>query len=262
MDQNLLDDFERCASDPDVDELRVAVLVARVLDDQLGERDVLQPLAALSAGLTPGQNPWSYLRDAGFSGDVPGYAHLDNSNLARVLARRKGIPITLGVLLMAVARHAGLPAHGINFPGHFLVSVDGEIVDPFLMVPVNREQCLARLPEALRAVETTTLFAPATPVAVGLRMLNNVRQTHARHGAWSEALDIVDAQLRLAPEQPALHLERGDLWARLGLVTPARLAFERARALAARMTDADARHWLELAEARLAGIGDAGDVVH
>lgn len=262
MDQSLLDAFERCAGDPQADEVRMAVLVARALDHQVDDGDVLGPLAELSAGLPPGKSPWAYLRDAGFGGDVPGYAHLDNSNLARVLSRRKGIPITLGVLLMAVSRHAGLRAHGINFPGHFLVDVDGEMVDPFLMASVEREQCLARLPAALRAADPAALFARATPVAVGLRMLNNVRQAHAGHGAWHEALDIVDAQLRLAPGQPALHIERGDLWARIGLVTPAREAFERARTLAARLADDDGRHWLALAEARLTGIGDAGDVVH
>jgi regulator of sirC expression with transglutaminase-like and TPR domain len=40
--------------------------------------------------------------------------------------RRLGIPITLSVVYLEVGWRLGLPLHGVNFPGHFLVRYDGE----------------------------------------------------------------------------------------------------------------------------------------
>jgi regulator of sirC expression with transglutaminase-like and TPR domain len=262
VDDALLDAFARCARDPEADEVRLAVLVARTLDGTLQDAEIDEPLTALAAARPLDQPPWDYLLAVGFAGDVPGYAHLDNSNLARVLQRRRGIPITLGIVLLAVARHAGYRARGVNFPGHFLVEVDGVLIDPFLMAPVTHEQCTARLPAEQQEVPWPRLFAPATPLAVGLRMLNNVRQGYVRQGLWLEALGVIDAQLRLAPQQPALHLERGELWLRLGLRTPAREAFTLARDMAEGLSIEDGQVLRTMAATRLAQLGDADDVVH
>jgi regulator of sirC expression with transglutaminase-like and TPR domain len=262
MDDELLDAFERCGADAQADELRLAILVARTLDPAVGDLDIVTALDELADGWSPPRAPWEYLRGLGFVGDVAGYGELHNSNLAQVLVRRRGIPITLGVILIDLARRGGTRAVGVNFPGHFLVDIDGSLVDPFLLEPVAREQCIARLPTQARGAPWQSLFAPATPLAVGMRMLNNVRQAHVRLGAWREALDIVDAQLRLAPGLPALHLERGDLWLRIGLTTPAREAFESALALASELGGEDGDAVRSAAAAGLARLGDGSDTVH
>ena len=56
-----------------------------------------------------------------FAGNDAHYEDPRNSFLNEVLDRRTGIPITLAVVYMEVARRAGLHVEGINFPGHFLV---------------------------------------------------------------------------------------------------------------------------------------------
>ena len=50
-----------------------------------------------------------------------------------MLDRRRGIPITLSVLYIEIARRLGLPVHGVGLPGHFLVHLAdaGTFVDPF-----------------------------------------------------------------------------------------------------------------------------------
>src|SRR6185503_13060426 len=75
-----------------------------------------------------------------FVGNEVHYEDPRNSYLNEVLERRTGIPITLSLVYMEVARRAGLPVEGINFPGHFLLRCPASrrltyaedlIIDPF-----------------------------------------------------------------------------------------------------------------------------------
>jgi regulator of sirC expression with transglutaminase-like and TPR domain len=262
VDQTLLDAFRRCRTEPATNEGRVACLVAQVVEPTLAAADVESDLQALASGCSTRASPWHYLAELGFEGNSDDYGSLDNSNLARVLDTRRGIPITLGVVLIQVARAAGRQAVGINFPGHFIVEIDDLLVDPFVLEPMDREQLLERLPETSRTRSPQSLFAPASTVAVGLRMLNNVKLVYSRQAAWHRTLDVVDAQLQLAPEQPALHLERGDLWRRLGLVAPARESFQRALELVSHSVADEAEQVRRAVRARLDELGGSDDVVH
>jgi regulator of sirC expression with transglutaminase-like and TPR domain len=73
--------------------------------------------------------------EQGFRGNTEEYQDPDNSYLDQVLRRRLGIPITLSVLTMEVARRLGLALDGIGMPGHFLVGCSrvepGTYLDPF-----------------------------------------------------------------------------------------------------------------------------------
>src|SRR5262245_24265916 len=57
----------------------------------------------------------------GFAGNHAHYDDFRNSCLNVVLERRLGIPITLALVFIEVARRAGVEAQGVSFPGHFLV---------------------------------------------------------------------------------------------------------------------------------------------
>src|SRR5258707_2252287 len=71
----------------------------------------------------------------GYSGDELTYDDLQNANLMRVIDRRKGLPVALGILYLDAARSQGWDAVGLGFPGHFLIRLsDGAgrlILDPF-----------------------------------------------------------------------------------------------------------------------------------
>lgn len=71
----------------------------------------------------------------GFTGNVDDYYNPHNSYLSKVLATRRGIPVTLSLVYKSVAQRVGLAVRGINAPAHFLTAteVDGQwmIVDPF-----------------------------------------------------------------------------------------------------------------------------------
>jgi regulator of sirC expression with transglutaminase-like and TPR domain len=253
--------FAGFAADPQADEVAGAILVARLLEPGLDARVLADDLETIAAGCGA-VAPWIYLDAIGFRGNTDSYEAVDNSHLARVLATRQGLPITLGVILIYVARKAARQAVGVNFPGHFLVLVDGQLVDPFVMEVTSAAACLGRLPATSRNQPATVLFAPATPQVVVLRMLNNLKAGFAGRGVWHQALDVVAAQLALLPDQPGLHLESGDLWLRLGSVTSARAAFERAAALASQSGDATLAPLARLAGQRLESLRGAGDVLH
>lgn len=67
----------------------------------------------------------------GIGGNVEDYYAPENSFLNRVLDSRRGIPVSLAVLWIEVGRLAGIETFGVGLPGHFVVSVDGQLVDPF-----------------------------------------------------------------------------------------------------------------------------------
>src|SRR6516162_11522618 len=71
----------------------------------------------------------------GYSGDNQTYDDLQNANLMRVIDRRRGLPVALGILYLDAARAQGWEAVGLGFPGHFLIRLsDGAgrlILDPF-----------------------------------------------------------------------------------------------------------------------------------
>lgn len=261
MNQDLLEAFRRCRGNARIDEGRMAVLVAQLLDPDIVRATVEARLQSLAAECPVDTAPWEFLAGRGFEGNVADYQSLDNSNLGRVLETGRGIPISLGVVLMRVARAAGRAAAGINFPGHFLVQVDDALVDPFVMRTIEPEDLLKRHAAAAQT-SPEALFAVASPLAVGLRMLNNVKLIYSGQAAWHKTLDVLDAQLALAPQQPALHLEQGDVWRRLGSVTAARASWERVLELAAALTAHEAKPMLQAVRVRLAELDGSGDVLH
>src|SRR5262245_58452704 len=94
-----------------------------------------------------------FFRELGFGGNVNDYYDAGNSYLHQVLASRRGIPISLALVYIELASHAGLVARGVSFPGHFLVKLrlpNGEaVMDPFNGRSLSREELEERL-EPLR----------------------------------------------------------------------------------------------------------------
>jgi len=231
VDPALEQAFVKFGRDPHASELAAALLVARLLDGVIDEPAVHAAIADIA---DPGQQeaPWTLLATAGFSGNAEAYDALDNSHIGRVIETRRGLPITLAVLLIEVARRTGRAATGINFPAHFLVRIDERLIDPFAMAPVAVVDCLQWLPPSERGRPQATLFAPASAHGMALRMLNNVKSVLAGRAVWHQALDVVEAQLAIVPGQPVLHLERAELWLRMGSPGSARGALEAALTLA------------------------------
>lgn len=169
-----------------------------------------------------------FFQELGFAGNVNHYEDPANSDLAEVLARRRGIPITLAVVYVELAAHAGLQAAGVSFPGHFLVKLrlpQGEVVmDPFSGRSLSRDELEERLQPwrrrmALAADDEPPLglfLQAATPREILARMLRNLKAIHQGGRDWARLLAVQDRLVALLPDDPLERRDRALVAAELG----------------------------------------------
>ena len=127
----------------------------------------------------------------GFAGNEQRYYDPDNSYLTRVIDTRRGIPVTLSVLLLLLAKRLRLPLQGIGAPGHFLTGFKdgGEL----LFVDAFRQGQLMTLPEVRRMLVRNgyewrpELAKPAGARDILARMLRNLISIHQKTGAADRA---------------------------------------------------------------------------
>lgn len=165
------------------------------LDELAGAVDLtLAPAPALRAVL------------AGFTGDAHDYGDLRSSLLHEVLARRAGLPILLSVVWIEVARRRSIPAYGIGLPGHFIVLVAHDYVDPF---GGGATVDVSEVPE--------NYLRPWAAHEILLRILTNIRVWAQRSSARARVrLWAVELSLLLPHHPPGLLRERGHVLVSLG----------------------------------------------
>ncbi len=159
----------------------------------------------------------------GYSGDELTYDDLQNANLMRVVDRRKGLPVALGILYLDAARAQGWDSVGLGFPGHFLVRLtegaERLILDPFHGGRVCDAATLRELLKAMAGQEVELApehYAPVADRDVLLRLQNNLKSRLLQAGRHERALRTVETMLLLAPDLAELWQEAGLLHAQLG----------------------------------------------
>ena len=164
----------------------------------------------------------------GYAGDAETYDDLANANLIRVIERRRGLPVALGVLWLHAARAAGWNAYGIDFPAHFLIGLDGGegqiVLDVFAGgQPLDGRglRGLVRRVEGPRARLRPGLLAAMGTRAVLLRLQNNIKLRRLRAGDLDGALTCTEDMLRIAPDDATLWREAALLHERLDQVAAA-----------------------------------------
>lgn len=170
----------------------------------------------------------------GYAGDTENYDDPANANLIRVIERRRGLPVALGILWLHAARAAGWAGHGIDFPGHFLIALEGARTQAVLDVFAGGESLDARdLRALLKRVEGPKaelrpgLLAPMPARAVLLRLQNNIKSRRLAAGDMDGALACAQDMLRFAPDEAALWRETALLHQRLDQVAAALRCFQR-----------------------------------
>lgn len=169
-----------------------------------------------------------FFHELGFAGNFNHYHDADNSYLHRVLATRRGIPISLALLYMELAASAGLTARGVSFPGHFLVKLrlpQGEaVMDPFHGRSLSREELEERL-EPLRRqqglfgefeVPLGLFLQAAEPREIVARMLRNLVALHREAGDLPRLLAVQQRMVCLLPQAWEERRDRGFILADLG----------------------------------------------
>jgi regulator of sirC expression with transglutaminase-like and TPR domain len=158
-----------------------------------------------------------------FTGNRQHYDDPRNSFLNEVLNRRTGIPISLAVVYLEVARRAGVQVTGVNFPGHFLLRAtdaaarlhyggDFLIVDPFHGGAVLSEvDCREMLRQHVgdEAAFDTDLLEPATRHQIIVRMLVNLKRLYVRMRSFPQARFVADLLLTVNPSAISELRDRG-----------------------------------------------------
>ena len=173
--------------------------------------------------------------ELGFAPDEENFYDPRNSFLNDVLERRRGIPLSLSILYIAVGRRLGLDLRGVSFPGHFLVKcpVDGGVVvlDPYHGgLSLSLEDLQKRLREVRggevsRAIVSEMLVS-AAPREVLVRMLRNLKAIYLKDEQLHDALAVLEWIIPLAPGEHEEVRDRGVVYQELECFRAALADFE------------------------------------
>ena len=242
ISEQLVLSFTRVALSPDPDLAMAALMIARVEYPKLDAGpylDLLDALGREAAGRVAAARPVaaadapSYVdpdvyarvtalndflfKEQRFVGNDVQYEDPRNSFLNEVLDRRTGIPVTLALVYMEVARRAGVVVEGVNMPGHFLVrcparrgasftegagAIAGDlIVDAHHGAFLTEDACreLQRRHEGDEAVWDVHVLGHATKPQILARMLLNLKRAYVRMYSFPQARDITELLLAVDP---------------------------------------------------------------
>lgn len=228
MKSRLVDEFVSAAAGPDDNLPHCALLMARVAYPDLDPAPFLSQLQQMGATardhleIGMGGRPPRRMRlrivtefvygQLGFVGNHEQYDDPRNSLLNDVLTRRMGIPITLAVVFIDVARSAGLVVEGVNFPGHFLVrslpdardhaDTQPLLVDPFHAGTLVTDADCTRLLRANLGADATlepAMLRPASKRDILLRMLLNLKRAYVHLRSFAQAHAVADLLVGFDP---------------------------------------------------------------
>ncbi len=219
----------------DFEQLELAMLALMVAEDVQDEPVLLPGLHAL-AELRLQVSQWvtaeeeaerieqlrsAFFGELGFHGDSDHFFQPENCLLDQVLAKRSGIPVSLGIVLIHLARSLAIPVAGICFPGHFMIRLgtgkQARILDPFSGDYLSRAQLELRLRGSLgdlARLEDKHLQA-ADQREIIERLLNVSKGSQVQAGELLLALRCSELLLCLNPDDPYEVRDRGLLYEQL-----------------------------------------------
>jgi regulator of sirC expression with transglutaminase-like and TPR domain len=245
--------------DDKIDLLVAGLVVARLEYPDLEIQPYLRKVDALSARVAalvsrPGDEVETItalnrvlFEEEGFRGNDDDYYDPRNSFLNQVLDRKLGIPITLAVVYMEVARRVEFPLFGVGMPGHFLLKhydVEGQqlVLDPFhggqLLTP---QDCQARLDQIYGGQMRLApeMLVSVTRRQILVRLLTNLKTIHLSHRDLRRALPVVDLVLAIFPRSAEDVKQRAVLRYNLGQTRGALADFDDYLKMAPDASDAD-----------------------
>lgn len=231
--------------DEQIDLAKAALYIAQEEYSDLDPAEYLNALDTmadeLQDQLPPQQYPLKIIQsinrylydDLGFTGNVADYYDPRNSFLNEVIERRIGIPITLSLVYIEVAKRVDFPMVGVGMPGHFLIRPDFSEMETFVDAfhrgeVLFSQDCQEKLtkiysqpvtlqPEFLESVSNRQFLA---------RMLTNLKFIYLNQKQLEKALAAVERILLLFPEVASELRDRGLIYYQLGYWVAAVADFE------------------------------------
>lgn len=227
-----LDELSRVMKAKDPDMIHAALLIARIDNDELdiqGYRDEVNRMvrrvkpAADERGKLASLDQYLF-REKGFHGSRSDYYNRSNSYLSEVIDDREGLPITLSLLYMELAKRLGVRVEGVGLPGHFVVRhmpVKGTstLIDVFEGGSrMNRIDAARKVREFTGREMTDEDLEPMTPKQIVVRILHNLLSVARSERDAPAMIRYVDAILAVSPEsmeerglRASLRFQVGDL---------------------------------------------------
>ncbi|MDR9750052.1 tetratricopeptide repeat protein [Pseudomonas sp. SZMC_28357] len=172
------------------------------------------------------------LNDMGFAQDDFTPLRPQAALVDKVLERRRGQPLALGLIALELARRLEIPMTGVNFPGHFLLRVPGadHLLDPCggrRLYPNDCRELLQRQYGANMKLSAEHLVT-AEPLQMLQRLSRNLRQLHLANDDFIAALIDAERVLELGNASAADYLARASLYQRLDCPNAERFDLEHA----------------------------------
>jgi regulator of sirC expression with transglutaminase-like and TPR domain len=226
---------EASQQDQDIDLVKAALFLAQTEYPYLDIRTYLTKIEAMAQAVE-GELPErryplkviqtinEYLFDKlGFNGNTEDYYNPKNSYLNQVLDRRKGIPISLSLIYLEIAKKINFPMSGIGMPGHFLIAPifedAGFFVDVFnrgeIIFEKDCEERLSQIYQQPVALETR-FIEPVNNRQILARLLTNLKYIYISDHSIAKALKIAEAIVMLYPDNLREIRDRGLLYYQLG----------------------------------------------
>ena len=151
-----------------------------------------------------------------FRGNEENYYDPRNSCLNSVLMRRLGIPISLSVLYIEIARRLERPVYGVGLPGHFVIAYE-DAESRYWVDPFNRGRilsfadccALAKQNSSVDLRANPALLAPVNKRQILVRMLSNLKAIYLRGEAFEKARQVLDLLIDAMPEYAEEYRHRG-----------------------------------------------------
>ncbi|QHF27018.1 SirB1 family protein [Pseudomonas sp. R32] len=209
--------------------LEAALWIAAEHDESVVPAQVLAEVQALQQEVSAGlpmlplselaQPLLRRLNALGFQQDEYHPLRPQSALLDKVIQRRRGQPLALALLTLELARGLSIPLEGVNFPGHFLLRVPGadHLLDPCggrRLYPADCRELLGRQFGPQLALSADHLLT-ASPMQMLQRLSRNLRQLHASHDDYLEALKDAERVLQLGPGTAADYMARATLYQHL-----------------------------------------------
>ncbi len=199
----------------------------RKLDAYAASAEVLVGLDRAPVNVIEGLNEVLFVQE-GLKGNDEDYYDPRNSYLNEVIDRKLGIPISLSVIYIEVAKRINFLIEGIGFPGHFLikhVAEDREIViDPFdhgRILTLNDCQELLDKSHSGTVHLNPSILQAMDRRAIITRMLYNLKGIYTQKEQYQKALSVIDKILMLNPLAPTELRDRGLLYMQTSLFAKA-----------------------------------------
>lgn len=156
----------------------------------------------------------------GFSGDHKDYFSSQHNLLSHVMDYRTGIPVSLAIVLQALAKSLGFVVYGVNFPGHFLLKCECEndvvvYVDPLNGNLLDKSDLSRMYFSILTELEDEGMpeeaLSEASCSETIVRLLHNLKASYINQKSYSLALQAVQLLVELCPNDPYERRDRGFL---------------------------------------------------